>query len=90
MDIDAVNTSRTPEWHKTAKCYNCQKNGHIAKNCREPKRPRENNVPGPSRMKGRDLVQHIRSLVNDMDPEDANTFQKMWEDEEKGFQGGDL
>ena len=41
-------------------------------------------------MKGKDLVHHIRSLVDQMDPEDADTFQKMWEDEEKGFLGGDL
>lgn len=90
MDIDAVNTSRTPDWHKTAKCYNCQRTGHIAKNCKDPKRPREGNTSGPPKMKGKDLVHHIRSLVDQMDPEDADVFQKMWEDEEKGFQEGDL
>ena len=90
MEIDAVNTSRTPDWHKTAKCYNCQKTRHIAKNCRDPKRPREGNPSGPPKMKGKDLVHHIHSLVDQMDPEDADIFQKMWEDEEKGFQEGDL
>ena len=32
-DISVLKSDKRPQWHKNAKCYVCQKKGHIARNC---------------------------------------------------------
>jgi gag-polypeptide of LTR copia-type/Zinc knuckle len=43
MDIATESARRTrAEWLKTAKCYNCDEVGHVARNCKKPKKDRKN------------------------------------------------
>ena len=32
-DINILKGGKRPDWHKSARCYNCSKKGHIARNC---------------------------------------------------------
>ena len=44
MDIDAATTGSNGnnDWKKTVTCYNCDKKGHLSKECQGPRRPRQN------------------------------------------------
>jgi hypothetical protein len=48
MEIDAITTRKTG-----VKCYNCRREGHIARECRAPRRNQEQNEQGNGRGQGR-------------------------------------
>ena len=56
MEINRLDSEqKNDDWKKTAECFNCGRKGHIATDCRSPKKGRVNqgNWPGPSNHKGK-------------------------------------
>jgi hypothetical protein len=91
MDVDALLAAATDDWKMQYKCYNCDKPGHFAKDCKQPKR-KKGNFPQKKTFHGKGgkkqwtpgaLRAHVRSIMDDMDEEDQEAFYA--EAEEEGF-----
>ena len=83
MDIDALTPERRQEFLRKGLCYNCQERGHIARECPKPHRKYSPNASQPStsstttttKRNGKELARYIRTLVDDLSPEEISIFQ---------------
>ena len=83
MDVDALTMEQRNEAMKKGLCFGCGKQGHLSKDCPDKKKPTPNNNETPKKMKGKELLAHIRSLTALMDEAEKEKFYN--EAEEEGF-----
>jgi hypothetical protein len=99
MDIDAITTTMNAmtveereKFMREGLCFRCRKPGHISRDCPMKKgnfqilaRPSTTTTTPtpPKKMKGSELVAHIRSLTANLDKEEMKEFMDLAE--ESGF-----
>jgi hypothetical protein len=99
MDIDTITTAlnamtieERERFMKEGLCFRCRKPGHISKDCPLKRTGNVQTLPRPStttsttppkKMKGAELVAHIRSLTANLDKEERQDFLDLAE--EAGF-----
>jgi hypothetical protein len=98
MDVDIITTTMNAmtveereKFMKEGLCFCCRKPGHISRDCPLKKgnvqilaRPATTTTPiPPKKMKGAELVAHIRSLTTGLDKEELKEFMDLAE--ETGF-----
>jgi Ty3 transposon capsid-like protein/Zinc knuckle len=97
MDVDTITTTMNAmtveereKFMKEGLCFRCRKTGHISRDCPLKKgnvqilpRPTTSTPIPPKKMKGAELVAHIRSLTTGLDKEEMKEFMDLAE--ETGF-----
>jgi len=81
MDIDQMTPERHAECMQKGLCFSCGKQGHLGKDC--PDRAGTSKQTQTKKYNGKELHQHIRSLLKDMNDEEIDEFWK--ELEAQGF-----
>jgi len=81
MDIDRMMPERHVECMQKGLCFGCRKQGHLRKDC--PDRAGTSKQIQTKKYNGKELHQHIRSLLKDMNDEEIDKFWK--ESEAQGF-----
>jgi hypothetical protein len=95
MDVDIITTTMNAmtveereKFMREGLCFRCRKPGHISRDCplkkgnvQTPARTATTSTPIPPRkMKGAELVAHIRSLTTSLDKEELKEFMDLAED----------
>ena len=88
MDIDAMTIEKKDKLMKARKCFYCEQNRHLAKDCSKKKGKQKEEPPKyKESMKkwktGKELYVHIRSLSKELDEEEYKVL--MEEVEGSGF-----
>jgi len=87
MDVDALTGADQDGQKKQYRCYNCDRPGHFANECRQPKRNKGKlqgkKFSGKQRMTPRQLPTHVRAIIDEMDEDEQEEFFN--EAEEQGF-----
>jgi hypothetical protein len=77
MDVDALSIAEREDRKKGMLCYNCEKPGHFAQECKQPKK-KKGPFKGALRFKkwftSKDLQAHIHAMLEDMDKEEQDEF----------------
>ena len=83
MDVDALTMEQRNEAMKKGLCFGCGKQGHLSRDCPDKKKSTPNNNETPKKMKGKELLAHIRGFTALMDEAEKEKFYN--EAEEEGF-----
>ena len=84
MDIDRLTTEERTLLMKEGKCFKCQKQGHLSRDCP----PRVTKTP--KQWTGKTAATHIRLIVSGMMQEEKDNLEKEAEAQGFGFQKGEL
>ena len=79
MDIDRLTTEERTLLMKEGKCFKCQKQGHLSRDCP----PRGTKTPKP--WTGKTAATHIRSIISGMTQEEKDNLEKEAEAQGLGF-----
>ena len=79
MDVDTLSIEDHTKLMKEGKCFRCQKTGHMAVDCPDKGKGRDE----PKKLTGADLYTHIRGLFQELDDEGKKEFYR--KAEETGF-----
>ena len=79
MDVDALSIEDHTKLMKEGKCFRCQKTGHMAVDCPDKDKMKEE----MKKLMGVDLYMHIRGLFQELDDEGKKEFYG--KAEETGF-----
>jgi len=81
MDIDRMMPERHAKCMQKGLCFGCGKQGHLGKDC--PDRASTSKQTQTKKYNGKELHQHIQSLLKDMNDKEIDEFWK--ESEAQGF-----
>ena len=88
MDIDALTIERRGEMMKKGLCFNCEKPGHLSRDCPNKKKAETSQSPlsytplVSKKLPAKELYAHIRSLTAILNDEKEEFYQ---EAEKEGF-----
>jgi Zinc knuckle len=86
MDVDALLSAGQEDRKNQYRCYNCDRPGHFANECKQPKKWKKGNFQQkrkPNRWTPTKLKAHVHAILEEMDEEEQEEFYA--EAEEEGF-----